>query len=572
MMLVKWEQISNQLTSGLMVMLVVVFFLSKAKLFRGIMLKSGTSANEKIGISVFFGVVGILGSYIGLPVTDGFANIRAIGVVVAGLVGGRAVGLGAGLIAGFHRYYLGGFSALGSALATVLEGFAAGMFSKRVPAQEKWPYALVLGFFLEFCHMILLLLVDRPFEQAVRFVEEIAPPMLFMNTLGITALVIILENIFREQELVEGAAARLTLQIASTTVTYLRKGLNRQSAEKTAQIIYSTVKELAAVVVTNRTEVLSSVGAPVHGHIGTAFTRSTERAIATGEYTLAQTRAEIGCQHSDCLLGSKIVAPLKDHEEVIGALIIYKFGENSIRPFEIELIKGLALLISTQLEVSKGERQSVLLARAEIKALQAQVNPHFLFNALNTIVYYCRKQPETARKLLIHLGNYYRNNLTLSDTMISLEKEIQRVNDYVKIEAARFQGKLRVIYDIPEECKCYVPPLILQPIVENAIKHGLYPKREGGTVTISGRAEEDKVKLMVEDNGVGMAKAQIKEVFKPDPKGDHIGISNVNNRLKNFCGEQYGLFIESELGKGTKVTISLPAAKEDEDVKSDYCG
>ncbi|MDR3561845.1 MAG: sensor histidine kinase [Negativicutes bacterium] len=566
-----WSLIFNQLFIGLAVVLSIVFFLSKAKLFRTLMLKSVTSSTEKMAMAVFFGGVGLLGTYIGVPTDDGFANTRAVGVIVAGLVGGRATGLGAGAIAGFHRYYLGGFSATGSAVATLLEGLIAGMLRHTTPpGKEKWPYALVLGFILEASHMAFLMVVNRPYEQALHFVASIAPPMLLMNPLGIATLIAILENIFREQERIEGSAARLTLQIASNTLTYLRKGLNQQSAEKTAQVIYGKVNNLAAVVVTNRTEVLSFVGIGLDHHTSTILTKSTLDTIATGEYTLAQTRREIGCPRQDCPLGSKIAAPLKDQDEVLGTLVLYKLEENSIKPFEIELIQGLAQLISTQLEVSKGERQTALLAQAEIKALQAQINPHFLFNALNTIVHYCRKQPETARGLLIHLANYYRNNLSVSDNLISLDREIQHVNDYVKIEAARFEGKLQVVYAIPDDCKPLVPPLIVQPIVENAVKHGLYPKSDGGIVTISAQVSGNKIVLVVEDNGVGMQQSQIQEVLKPDPGRQNIGLCNVDSRLKSLYGDEYGLTIESEANVGTRVMITLPREGGISSAESDY--
>ena len=560
LLLEKWGQIINQLFVGLGVMLAVVFLLSKAKLFRSVMLRSKISSTEKGAVAVFFGIVGILGTYVGVPTEDGFANTRAVGVIVAGLVSGKIAGTGAGLIAGVHRYYLGGFSALGSAVATILEGLVAGMFKSRLPAEkEKWPYALAIGLLLEGLHMGILVLFDRPFEQAVQFVTSISVPMLIMNPVGVAALIAVMETVFREQEYIEGSAARLALQIASDTIVFLRKGLNRQSAEQTARIIHAKVKNLAAVAVANRIEVLCFVGIGIDHHGTNILTKSTTHTIATGEYTLAQTREQIGCFRQDCPLGSKVVAPLKDRDEVIGALIIYKLEENSITPFEFELVKGLAQLISTQIEVSKNETQAALLAQAEIKALQAQINPHFLFNALNTIVHYCRTQPDTARELLLHLGNYYRNNLSVPDTLITIDKEIQHINDYVKIEAARFEGKLQVSYNIPEDCKCTIPPLILQPIVENAVKHGLYPKKDGGKVAISGCRQEGKVVLVVEDDGVGMEASQIEEVLKPDPKRQNIGLSNVNERLKCIYGKEFGVLIESRIGEGTRVIISLPS-------------
>jgi len=573
LLFLKWGHIFNQMLIGLVLTLVIVFFVSKAKLFRNIMLRGAISSADKTVMAVFFGIISVLGSYIGVPTDDGFANTRAIGVIVAGLVGGRATGLGAGLMGGLYRYYLGGFSAAASAIATISEGIVAGLFQERLArSNNKWPVALAVGSFLEVAHMGLLLMINRPFEQAVSLVASISPPMLVMNPIGIALAIAILENIFREQELIEGSAARQALQIASNTIHHLRRGLTRRSAEQTAQIVYDSVSNVAAVCITDREEVLAFIGIGADHHYSTILTTSTRNTVTTGEYTLAQTRREVGCPRQDCPLGSKIVTPLKDNETVIGTLVIYKLEENSIRPLEIELAKGLAQLISTQLEVSKGERESNLRAQAEIKSLQAQINPHFLFNALNTIRYYCRQEPEVARKLLTHLGNFYRNNLAVPSNLITLEKEINHVNDYVKIESFRFQGKLQVDYEIAKDCQCFVPPLILQPIVENAIKHGLYPKQDGGKVLIRGQLQGRDVEIVVEDDGVGMTKQQILEALKPDPNRQNIGISNVDSRLRSLFGEQYGLMVYSDPGAGTRVVIRIPIKEARGDAQSDYSG
>ncbi|MFZ5754717.1 MAG: sensor histidine kinase, partial [Bacillota bacterium] len=183
---------------------------------------------------------------------------------------------------------------------------------------------------------------------------------------------------------------------------------------------------------------------------------------------------------------------------------------------------------------------------------------------LNTIVYYCRKDPEMARDLLIHLGEFYRENLVNPDQLVDLDTELKHVDSYIKIEMARFRGKLQVIYQISPECKCMVPPLILQPIVENAIKHGILPKKEGGIITISGKVSEDKVILAVEDNGVGMKPELIKKVLEYNPDRKNIGLSNVDSRLKNIYGSNFGLQIESWPGRGTRATIPIPLRKEDE--------
>jgi two-component system sensor histidine kinase LytS len=201
MLFARWELIFNQLFVGLALMLILIFLLSRAKLFRNIMQKSETTLTEKGAIAIFFGLVGVLGTYIGVPTDDGFANTRAVGVIAGGIVGGPIAGLLAGLIAGLHRYSLGGFSAYASTISTILEGLIAGLLKEKFPSgKEEWPYSLLLALLLEVFHMFLLLTIDKPFEQALHFVSNISLPMLLMNPLGVAALIAIIENVMRAQE------------------------------------------------------------------------------------------------------------------------------------------------------------------------------------------------------------------------------------------------------------------------------------------------------------------------------------------------------------------------------------
>ena len=560
------QDITIQLFTGLTVVLLFVFLLSRAKVLRNIMLRRDSTLTGGLFLAIFFGIIGILGTYNGLPVHGAIANNRAVGPIVAGLVAGPGVGLGAGLIAGVHRYFMGGFTASTSALSTVLEGLLAGFFYKKMRHKtERWPSALAVSFILETFHMVLLLIFPKPLEDAIQLVELIGPPMIIINSLGAATFVAILDSVYRVQEKAEATAAQLTLQITNETLPYLRKGLNLKSAEKTAQIIFDMVEDLGAVAITSRNKILAFVGTGSDHHTSgnNVFTQSTLDVMESGEYRLCQERAGIGCPVNDCPLSSKVVVPLKESNEVVGSLVLYKLMENSITPFEKELALGLAQLFSTQLEISKGQQHAQLLAQAEIRALQAQINPHFLFNALNTIVYYCRKEPNMARDLLIHLGDFYRNNLSSLEKMVALETEIKHIDSYVKIEQARFAGKLEVIYNIDKCCTCMVPPLILQPIVENAIKHGVLPQKNGGKVIVTGKVRRGRINLMVEDNGVGMTPETIKKALEADPNRKHIGLCNVHSRLQNIYGGSFGLQIESTPGKGTRVTIPIPLRKDD---------
>lgn len=560
-------EITQHLFEEVSVLLFFVFILAKTTAFRSMMLKRQMSWRDNLALIVFFGVISVMGTYNGMPVGGGaLANTRPVGAIVGGLVAGPVVGTGAGILAAIHRLFIGGGPTLyASAISTIAEGLLAGLcYASLIPKKERWPYALVIGCVLETLHMALLF-IGPSLEQALAIVQSIGLPMIIINSIGIAAFVAILDSFCREREKVEGEAAQMTLQIANKTLTYLRKGLNTTSAGKTVKIIIDRVENLDAVAITSGDMILAFEGQGKDHHRPLCdsgiITESTKKVLENGEYMVVQKKAEIGCCHPNCPLSSKVVVPLTDHGKVVGSLMLYRSMENGISPFEVELAIGLGRLISTQIEVSVGDLQSELRARAEIKALQAQINPHFLFNAINTIVYYCRKEPETARELLLHLGQFYRNNIAGLEEMVDLDTEIKHVDSYVSIELARFQGKLKVLYDIPPECNCLVPPLILQPIVENAIRHGIYPQKGGGKVTVSARLNKGRVLLTVEDDGIGMEPALVGRVLEYDPGRKTIGLCNVNGRLTSLYGEEYCIRIESKLGHGTRITVPIPVGR-----------
>jgi len=393
-------------------------------------------------------------------------------------------------------------------------------------------------------------------------------PAIILNALGVAAIIGLLDSIFQEKNRLEGVATHLSLEIAKEALAFLRSGLSRQSAEKTVKTILAQVKSLDAVAITSLDSVLAFAGpgedhhSPVSADAPGLFTESTRRALKTGVYQVVQKAAEIGCSVAFCPLKSKVVVPLKEYDQIVGSLVLYRTVENGISYFDIQLALGLAELISSQLTAGKRQQEAALLIQAELKALQAQINPHFLFNALNTIAFYCRTQPEVARDLIVHLAGFYRNILDRSEDMIDLETEIEHVKSYLKIEMARFGDKIEVVYDIGPGCACLVPPLILQPIVENAVRHGLYQRRGGGKLIIGARRQGDLICLSVEDNGVGMDEATRLAVLGSEPLSrEKVGLANVNARLKMMYPRSPGLQIESIPGKGTRVTIPIPCAK-----------
>ncbi|HEX3043476.1 MAG TPA: ATP-binding protein [Bacillota bacterium] len=225
------------------------------------------------------------------------------------------------------------------------------------------------------------------------------------------------------------------------------------------------------------------------------------------------------------------------------------------KPFEKrELLARVKML----LELKKSGEREKMLRLAEIRALRAQIKPHFLLNTLNTVIYFCRTNPGKAGELLTELSGFLRNsfNFKNTDEWVPLEKELANIRSYLIIEQARFNELLQVVYAIDPNLDCRIPVFILEPLVENAVKHGLLPKKEGGTVKIFAGQEGSELILRVEDDGIGMTAGKLKAILQNESDSGGIGVSNVNQRLMSIYGRR--LEISSSPGHGTVVIVKIP--------------
>jgi len=223
------------------------------------------------------------------------------------------------------------------------------------------------------------------------------------------------------------------------------------------------------------------------------------------------------------------------------------------------IVVGIALKVWNALRIElKLEEQKRLLLEARLDALQRQINPHFLFNTLNSIASLVRVKPEMARQMTVKLANILRALLKDHDTYVPLSEELQFTDDYLDIEVVRFGAeKLRVKKEIdPRTLAVLVPSILLQPLIENSIKHGLEPRINGGTVTLRSHLNGDRVRIEVADDGVGMGNRPASALRSA---GAGIGMKNVQERLEVLYGNQAHFSIVSNPGRGTLVTIEIPA-------------
>jgi two-component system sensor histidine kinase LytS len=223
---------------------------------------------------------------------------------------------------------------------------------------------------------------------------------------------------------------------------------------------------------------------------------------------------------------------------------------------------GLANLFSTQVELEDIQIKEQMLAHAEIRRLHAQINPHFLFNSLNTITSFCRTNSERARDLLMDLSLYMRRNLDLSRGFIPLSEELEQVRSYLAIEQARFGDRIRVRSEVEEGCEDWpIPPLIIQPLVENAIRHGVLGRERGGTVRLSARRENGYLEVRVADDGVGMDRQTLDRVLNTecaDSVTGGIGMRNCLSRMEHIYGRQFAPRVDSTPGQGTTIVLRVP--------------
>jgi len=237
-----------------------------------------------------------------------------------------------------------------------------------------------------------------------------------------------------------------------------------------------------------------------------------------------------------------------------GILTGFEAGANDFltKPFDTSELKAR---VKTLLQLKKSVSQAI---HVEMAFLQAQIKPHFLYNALNTIVSFCWTEPEKAGDLLLELSNYLRGSFNFSNMnqFVSIEKELEFVQSYIAIEKARFEEKLSCHYDLNVPLDFMVPTLILQPIVENAVKHGLLPKAEGGIIKISIDPQDEGILITVEDDGVGIPPTKLATLLTENFSHESVGLQNINKRMKRIYG--YGIEIVSNLQMGTRVSIQIP--------------
>ncbi|MED4604168.1 LytS/YhcK type 5TM receptor domain-containing protein [Paenibacillus validus] len=573
------EQLTLLLFERMGLLLLITFILTRIPQFR-YLLDRRMDWKTGVTFSLFFGLVSIGGTYAGVTIgeegigsyffaaslgpDEAMADSALIGIVMAGLLGGVAVGTGAGILSGVHAYWMGGLTGAAEAWSTPVIGLLAGLVARffaeeRVIAPVK---ALFISVFAPVLQMGVILIATESSASAIRMVNLIGVPMVVANSIGVGIFVAMILAVLREEERASASETQRALHIAEMALPYLKQGLTFETAEATANILRRELRA-NAVAVTDTEEILAHVG------IGTTSlfqgerikTELSRKAIQTGEIQIAKAKEHIQPQHP--ALGAAIIVPFRNGGQVAGLIKLYYHSVRQIRPVEEAFAKGLSKLISIQLDIAMAEELRGLMKDAELKALQAQINPHFLFNTLNAIVTLIRVNPDAARRVTVQLGSYMRMNLTMTQSpLVPLYKELEHLQTYLGIVHIRFEDRLSV------KCVCEpgleavaIPPSTLQPLVENSIHHGLKGRTGQGEILAALRRGGDGVQVTVEDNGSGFPAGLLDKLGQVPAHGTEstgLGLYNVNRRLINLFGPGSRLRFSNRPEGGARIEFTIP--------------
>ena len=548
-------QFISHLISNIGCSAIIAFFFIRIDKANIIIKSNAKTKKDIIALSFFFSLLSISGTYIGLNFNGAILNTRNVGVIAGGILGGPYVAIITGLVAGIHRAFvnLGRETAIPCAIATITGGFLTAYVHRFIKSKDKIFFGFFLACVVENLSMGLILIILKDKILAQNIVANFYVPMVFMNSIGSSVFILLVEDIIQKSELIAGRQAKLALEIANKTLPHFRE------TENLSEVCKIIAEDLGAkaTVITNKKEIIAGFSFD-KDKIKKADIKSnnTRKVLKTGETMLViKEDDEIIEDFLDISphIKSCIILPLKEKNDISGTLKIFFDTAEKITDKNRYLMIGLSHLISTQMEISKVENLISLLKYSELKALQSQINPHFLFNVLNTMTSLIRTNPEKAREVTIDLSNYLRYNLDNNVKSVELIKELNQIDNYIKIEKVRFGDKLNIIYDVDESLYNFqIPSLIIQPLVENSIKHGILKKRENGCVKVIVKKIDKDIEVVIEDDGVGIEQTVIDNLDKQIQ--ENIGLKNVHQRLKLLYGE--GLNIK-KLEQGTRIKFKI---------------
>lgn len=373
--------------------------------------------------------------------------------------------------------------------------------------------------------------------------------------LAAAAAVIVIVTLRRRHRDLGTSADRATfaaLHTASLAAPSLREGLTQRGAQRAARHLRALLGT-SAVALTDRTRTLA-VDAVSHHH--------AEHAIAHAQGVLHSGATEVlgpqvvSCGAVDCPVRVAVACAVVENDAVVGALVAYSRTTSAML---VRAVQEVARWVSGQVELAAADRARTRLMEAELRALRAQISPHFIYNSLTAVASFVRTDPDRARELLLEFADFTRYALRHRGEYTTLADELRNTERYLVLEQARFGDRLVVSLQLaPEVLPISVPFLVLQPLVENAIRHGMEGHTDIVTVVISAVDDDADALITVEDDGPGADPDVIRTALVSDAESRSVGLGNVDARLRHVYGDAYGLIIETAPTAGTKVSFRVP--------------
>lgn len=378
---------------------------------------------------------------------------------------------------------------------------------------------------------------------------------LVMATVVVAVLaLVIVRVILRTTDLGTPAdrATFATLHTASQAAPHLREGLTPTGSARAARHL-RTLLGTAAVAITDSSSTLAWDGAGSH-HSPAAIAHAGE-VLRTGR-PVVLTAAQVACDDVECPIRAAAVAPVTAEERVVGTVIAY--GRDTSAGL-VRATHEVARWVSTQVELADLDRSRTRAIEAELRALRAQISPHFVYNSLAAIASFVRTDPERARELLLEFADFTRYAFRRGGEFTTLSDELRNIERYLVLEQARFGDRLQVqLLVAPEVLPVAVPFLAVQPLVENAVRHGLEGKTDEGHISLVAADAGAEAVISVEDDGQGSDPELVRRVLSGEADADSVGLGNVDARLRQVFGDDHGLVVETAPGVGMKVSFRVP--------------
>ncbi|WP_336711631.1 sensor histidine kinase [Arthrobacter sp. USHLN218] len=345
-----------------------------------------------------------------------------------------------------------------------------------------------------------------------------------------------------------------TLHTAGLAGPYLRRGLTPDGAAKAAGYLRGML-DSSRLVITDEAGVLAW-DPQTEDHDEDAMVLAGKVLESGRTQVYRRPRGTPADGAAEGLAAEAVFSPIRVQERVVGTIGAYSA---QVKPSLVRATNEVAAWVATQIELAELDASRTLLMEAEVRALRAQISPHFIYNSLNAIASYILTDPVRARELVIEFADFTRYSFRRHGDFTTVAEELRSIDRYLLLERARFGDRLKVSLQIgPEVLSTVIPFLSLQPLVENAVRHGLEAREGPGHITITGRDDGEYAVLGIEDDGVGMDPDRLRQMLAGHTAGDHVGLRNVDSRLRQVYGDDHGLVIETAPGAGTLITMRIP--------------